>query len=109
MVCVDALVLPRGYPVLGNELKQLFPSGRGVARWVRRRRCRLERHRRAIDVPEITIRVCIGEFDSDSPATARLRFDIDYVAFALFFGEAIDDEELLAEFYAGLHVEQPTV
>ncbi len=52
-------------------------------------------------MPEITVGVCIGEFDSDSPTTARLRFDIDYAAFALFFGEAIDDEDLLAEFYVG--------
>jgi hypothetical protein len=60
-------------------------------------------------VPEITARTHLGELDGDSPATARLRFDINYAAFALFFGEAIDDENLLAEFYAGLHVEQPAV
>jgi hypothetical protein len=60
-------------------------------------------------VPEITSGVCIGEFDGDSPATAGLRFDVDYAAFALLFGETIDDENLLAEFYAGLHVEQPAV
>jgi hypothetical protein len=60
-------------------------------------------------VPEISVRMRIGEFNTDSPATAGLRMDINYAAFALFFGEAIDDENLLAEFYAGLHVEQPTV
>jgi len=58
-------------------------------------------------VPEITLRIC--EFDRDLPSAALFRIDIHYAAFALFLGEAIDDEDLLAEFYARLHVEQPAV
>jgi hypothetical protein len=58
---------------------------------------RFERHKRAIDVPKITVRTC--EFDSDLPSVALFRIDGHYVAFALFLGEAINDEDLLAEFY----------
>jgi len=58
-------------------------------------------------VPKITVR--IYEFDSDLPSAALFRIDRHYAAFALFRGEAINDEDLLAESYARLHVEQPTV
>jgi len=58
-------------------------------------------------VPEITVRIC--EFDRDPPSAALFQIDRHYTAFASFFGEAIDDEDLLAEFYVGLHVEQAAV
>jgi hypothetical protein len=58
-------------------------------------------------VPEITIRIC--EFDPDLLPAALFRIDIHYAAFAFFLSEAIDDQDFLAEFYAGLHVEQPAV
>ena len=58
-------------------------------------------------MPEITGHIC--EFDCDLPSAALFRIDIHYAAFALFLGEAVDDEDLLAEFYARLHVEQAAV
>jgi hypothetical protein len=36
----------------------------------------------------------ICESDNDSPATAELQFEMYNVAFALFFAEDIDDENL---------------
>ena len=58
-------------------------------------------------MPEITVHICA--FDRYLPSAALFRINIHYAAFALFLGEAIDDEDLLAEFYAGIHVEQPAV
>ena len=58
-------------------------------------------------MPEITVRIC--KFDSDLPSGAVCRIDENYPAFAFFLGEAIDDEDLLAEFYARFHVEQAAV
>jgi len=58
-------------------------------------------------VPEIAVGIC--EFDRDLASAALFRIDIHYAAFALFLGEAVHDEDLLAEFYAGIHVEQPAV
>ena len=58
-------------------------------------------------MPEITLRVC--EFDRDLPSTALFRIDRHDAAFAPFLGEAVDDEDLLAEFYGRLHVEQTAV
>jgi hypothetical protein len=89
------------------RLKQQIPSGGSIAGWNRRWGDGLERDGRAIDMPEIAVRFC--EFDGDLPAAADFRIDKHYTAFALFFGEAIHDEDLLAEFYAGLHLEQPAV
>ena len=89
------------------RLKQQIPSSGGIACRNRRRGDGLERDGRAIDVPEIAVRLC--EFDGDLPASADFRVDKDYAAFALFFGEAIHDKDLLAEFYGGLHLEQPAM
>jgi hypothetical protein len=58
-------------------------------------------------MPEIA--VAIGEFDRDLPPAARFRIDVHDATFALFFGEAIDDPYLLAEFYARFHLEQPAM
>jgi hypothetical protein len=58
-------------------------------------------------MPEVAIRIC--EFDRDLPSAALSRIDVHHAAFAFFLCEAVDDEDLLAEFYARLHVEQPTV
>jgi hypothetical protein len=88
------------------RLKQQIPSSGGIACW-NCRRDRFERDGGAIDVPEIAVRLC--EFDGDLPASADFRVDKDYAAFALFFGEAIHDKDLLAEFYGGLHLEQPAM
>ncbi len=58
-------------------------------------------------MPEIALRVC--KFNCDLPSAALFGIDVNYPALALFFGETIDDENLLAELDARLHVEQPTV
>jgi hypothetical protein len=58
-------------------------------------------------VPEIPVPIC--EFDCDLPSAALFRIDVHYTAFALFLSERIDDQDLLAEFYARFHIEQPTV
>ena len=58
-------------------------------------------------MPEITVRIC--KFDRDLPSATVCRIDKNYPAFALFLGEAIDDENLLAESYARLQVEQAAV
>jgi hypothetical protein len=58
-------------------------------------------------VPEIPVPT--REFDGNSPSAALLRFDIHDATFALFLGEAIDDQDPLAKFYPRLHVEQATV
>jgi hypothetical protein len=58
-------------------------------------------------VPEIPVRA--REFDGNSPSAALLRFDIHDATFARFLGEAIDDQDPLAEFYPRRHVEQATV
>src|SRR3984957_16940097 len=90
-----------------NLRQQQTPSGGGIARRNGRRGDGLERDGRAIDVPEIAVRFC--EFDGDLPAAAEFRIDKHYAAFALFFCEAVHDKDLLAEFYWGLHVEQPAI
>src|SRR5580692_2026481 len=61
----------------------------------------------AVDVPEIPLPT--RECDGNSPLAALLRFDIHDATFALFLGEAIDDQDPLAKFYPRLHVEQATV
>jgi hypothetical protein len=58
-------------------------------------------------MPEIAARFC--KFDGDLPAAAGFRIDKHNAAFAFFFGETVDDEDLLAGFYAGAHLEQPAV
>ena len=58
-------------------------------------------------MPEITVRIC--KFDSDLPSAPVCRIDENYPAFALFLGEAIDDQDPLAKFYPRLYVEQATV
>lgn len=58
-------------------------------------------------MPEIAIRFC--EFDRDPPSAPTVRIHRHYAALALFLGEAIDDEDLLSGFYAGLHAEQAAI
>ena len=89
------------------RLKQQIPSGGSIACRNGRGGDGLERDGRAIDVPEIAVRFC--EFDGDLSVAASFRIDKYYTAFALFFGEAIYDKDLLAEFYGGLHLEQPAM
>jgi len=42
-------------------------------------------------------------------SAALFRIDIHHATFALFLGEAIHDEDLLAEFYTRLHIEQAAI
>jgi hypothetical protein len=49
-------------------------------------------------MPEVAIRIC--EFDRELAPAALSRIDIRYAAFAFFLCEAVDDEDLLAEFDA---------
>lgn len=58
-------------------------------------------------MPEIALSFC--KFNRDLPSAPLLRININYAAFALFFRETIDDENLLAELYRRLHVEQPAI
>lgn len=58
-------------------------------------------------MPEIALSFC--KFNRDLPSAPLFRIDINYAAFALFFCETIHDQNLLAELYRRLHVEQPAV
>ena len=60
-------------------------------------------------MPEVPVGAPSGEFDGDSPTTPGLGFDGHNAAFSFLFGEAIDNKDLLAEFYARLHFQQPAV
>src|SRR5580693_4696111 len=91
----------------GSRREPHETSSGSIACWRRRPWHRFEQHRGAIDVPEIAAR--FGKFDGDLPSAAGFRIDKHNAAFALFFGETVDDEDLLAEFYAGPHLEQPAV